>query len=142
VAVAVAVFALTIGGCGGGDGGADSSASTTHASVIPTVTAPQVSTVAPEAAPDSGGGSTGTSQDAASGSGGPLRSLRPFYDCLARHGVAPSPPIGTSLRGSELHDPDAVQKELRAKAACVRALPPSFESAGELLKRRARQVSQ
>lgn len=65
--------------------------------------------------------------------------MAPFYDCLSRHGVQPSPLTGTSLRGEQLRDAQLVRTEIEAKIACMRELPPQLKEVGERFKRRFEQ---
>ena len=65
--------------------------------------------------------------------------MTPFFDCLSRHGVQPSPLTGTSLHGSEIRDARLVRKEIQAKIACVPQLPEQLRAAGERFKQRFQQ---
>jgi hypothetical protein len=66
--------------------------------------------------------------------------MTPFFDCLSRHGVQPSPLTGTSLHGSGIRDPRLVQKEIHAKITCVPQLPEQLRAAGERFKQRFQQL--
>jgi hypothetical protein len=136
-AVTIAACSIAIGGCGGGN---DSSATTTPAAEVPTVTAPTTPTT-DQLPPDNAPAATGpTSPDAAPANGARIeRVMAPFYDCLARHGVQPSPLSGTRLHGDQLRDPQLVHKEIQAKIACIPELPPRLRKAAERIKRRSEQ---
>jgi hypothetical protein len=66
--------------------------------------------------------------------------LAPFRDCLTRHGVAPIP-SGTDARQAWLQrqrqlSPAQERAQIRARIACIPALPPRLRAGAEKLKRR------
>ena len=65
--------------------------------------------------------------------------MAPFFACLSRHGVQPTPLNSTSLHGDQLRDPRLVRKEIQAKIACIPELPRSQQGSGEQFRRRFQQ---
>jgi hypothetical protein len=138
-AAALATCAIAIGGCGGGSDD-DSAAATTTAAQPPAVTAPITPTTSTARQPRPDDSRDQSAPDsAASNVARAQRVMAPFYACLSRQGVEPSPLTGTSLHGAQLGDRDLVRKEIEAKIACIPKLPRRLQGYAEQLKRRFEQ---